>query len=195
MNRPDNPVLSQHPPGPWATLVSRILERLPLRLVKLGAKNLTVERGVLVRAPDRLELGANITIQRNSIIHCGGRRWCRYAGKVTIGDHVVIGPDCIIYGAGEASIGEFSHFGPKVIVMTQAGLANDNRMTPNPNHLLEPIVIGKGCWIGAGAVILGGTVLGDGCTVGPNAVVKGTYPENSVLIGNPARMSAGTKRE
>jgi len=179
----------------WLRWVSRFLEFIPLRAVKFTTPGLTVEPRVLVRAPNRLELGANITIQRNTIIHCGGRKWCQFGGKVVIDDHVVIGPDCILYGAGEMHLGAFTHLGPKVIIMTQSGMPNDNRMTPHPDHLLEPIAIGKGCWIGAGAVILGGTVLGDGCTVGPNAVVKGAYPENTVLIGNPARTSTPITRK
>ncbi len=169
--------------------VSRIIEFVPLRLLKFSTRWLSVEPRVLVKSPERLELGSNVTIQRNTIIHCGGREWCQFGGKVVIDDHVVIGPDCVLYGAGEMHIGAYTHLGPKVVVMTQSGMPNDNRMTPQPDHLLQSITIGKGCWIGAGAVILGGTALGDQCTIGPNAVVKGTYPENTVLVGNPARTS------
>jgi acetyltransferase-like isoleucine patch superfamily enzyme len=183
-----------HLDGMLRRFLSRLLEHLPLRLVKLSAAGLSVESRVLVRAPERLELGRNITIQRNSIIHCGGRKWCGFKGKVVIGNDVVIGPDCILYGAGEIYLDEFTHLGPKVVIMTQSGLPNKNRMTSSPDHLLESISIGKGCWIGAGAVILGGTVLGDGCTVGPNAVVKGHYQNDAVLIGNPARASVSIDR-
>jgi acetyltransferase-like isoleucine patch superfamily enzyme len=174
-------------------LITHILEFVPLRLLKLSATGLTVEPNVSIKSPERLELGNNVTIQRNTIIHCGGKKWCDFKGKVVLADHVVIGPDCILYGAGEMILEACTHLGPKVIIMTQSGKPNENRMTPHPDHIFEPVHIGKGCWIGAGAVILGGTVLGDGCTVGPNAVVKGEYPDNSVLIGNPARVSTPIK--
>lgn len=52
----------------------------------------------------------------------------------------------------------------------------------------KPIVIGKNCFIGCNALILKGTVLGDGCVVGAGAVVSGTFEENSVIAGNPARV-------
>ena len=52
----------------------------------------------------------------------------------------------------------------------------------------KPIVIGKNCFIGCNAIILKGTVLGDGCVVGAGAVVCGTFPENSVIAGNPAKV-------
>ncbi|MFQ6023268.1 MAG: DapH/DapD/GlmU-related protein [Acidiferrobacterales bacterium] len=79
------------------------------------------------------------------------------------------------------------------MILSQSGLPTDRRLSANPDILFEPVNIGKGCWIGAGAVILGNTVLGDNCTVGPNSVVKGHYPANTVLIGNPARVSATTE--
>lgn len=50
------------------------------------------------------------------------------------------------------------------------------------------IKIGKGCWIGAKATILDGTVLGDGCIVAAGAVVNGNFPPMSILGGVPAKI-------
>jgi acetyltransferase-like isoleucine patch superfamily enzyme len=52
----------------------------------------------------------------------------------------------------------------------------------------EPVVIGKNCFIGCNSIILKGTVLGDGCVVGAGAVVSGKFEENSVIVGNPAKV-------
>jgi len=52
----------------------------------------------------------------------------------------------------------------------------------------KPITIGKNCFIGCNCIILKGTVLGDGCVVGAGAVVSGEFPENSVIVGNPAKV-------
>lgn len=52
----------------------------------------------------------------------------------------------------------------------------------------RPIRIGKNCFIGCNAIILKGTVLGDGCVVGAGAVVSGKFEDNSVIVGNPARV-------
>lgn len=51
-----------------------------------------------------------------------------------------------------------------------------------------PIVIGNNCFIGINAVIMMGTSIGNNCIIGAGAVVKGTFPENSVIAGNPARV-------
>lgn len=57
---------------------------------------------------------------------------------------------------------------------------------------LKEISIGDNCFIGAKALILPGTVLGKNCIVGGGAVVKGIVPDNSIVVGNPAKIVANT---
>ena len=58
--------------------------------------------------------------------------------------------------------------------------------------MLKEIWIEDNCFIGARASILPGTHIGKNSIVGTGAVVKGNYPENSIIIGNPARVIANT---
>ncbi|TQF73507.1 acyltransferase [Rhodococcus spelaei] len=51
----------------------------------------------------------------------------------------------------------------------------------------RPIVVGDGCWIGAGATVLPGVTIGSGCIVGAGAVVTKDCEPNGVYAGNPAR--------
>ncbi len=48
--------------------------------------------------------------------------------------------------------------------------------------------IGNNVFIGEHATILMGTIIGDNCIVGANSLVKGTFPDNVVIAGNPARV-------
>lgn len=49
-------------------------------------------------------------------------------------------------------------------------------------------IIGKSCFIGYGSIILAGSKLGNHCIVGSNSVVCGEFPDNCVIVGNPARI-------
>ena len=49
------------------------------------------------------------------------------------------------------------------------------------------IIIGDGCFIGTGAIILAGTEIGDHSIVGAGSVVKGSFGGGSVIAGMPAR--------
>lgn len=48
--------------------------------------------------------------------------------------------------------------------------------------------LGGHVWIGYEVVLLAGTDIGSGCIVGTRAVVKGKFPNNSIIVGSPARV-------
>ena len=176
--------------------INLILEVLPLWLTQWKAWHFCCELGVKVKTPSRLSLGHHVVLQRGSLLHCGGKPWCDYKGKIVLHDYVVIGPACTLYGAGEIEVGAYSHLGPGAMIIAQGGVIDGpNRLTPTPDRIHAPVTLGKGCWIGAGAVILGGTTLGDCCTVGPNSVVTGHYAAGTTLIGNPARVARQVSQE
>ena len=164
-----------------------LLERLPLKLAKPTA-GIRCERGVTIKTPTRLTAGSGVVLQRYSLLHCGGKPWCGFRGGIELGDDVVVGPNCVLYGAGTIRVGRYTHFGPSSMVMSQSGdPASSRRYSEQPDLIFAPVVLGEGVWVGAGAVILGGSTLGDGCIIGPNSVVQGDYEPGTTLIGNPAR--------
>jgi acetyltransferase-like isoleucine patch superfamily enzyme len=63
-------------------------------------------------------------------------------------------------------------------------------MVNNNVHVkTAPIIIGRFCWMGMGAVILPGVSLGDFTIVGAGAIVTVSFPEgHCVIAGNPARV-------
>ena len=52
----------------------------------------------------------------------------------------------------------------------------------------DNIVVGTNCWIGDGAIILAGATIGNNCVIGANSVLKGSYPDNSLIAGAPAKL-------
>ncbi len=50
------------------------------------------------------------------------------------------------------------------------------------------IKIGNNVFIGNNCTILPNTVVGDNCIVGAGSILRGQFPENSVIVGNPAKV-------
>jgi acetyltransferase-like isoleucine patch superfamily enzyme len=50
------------------------------------------------------------------------------------------------------------------------------------------IIIGNNVFIGNNCIILLNTIIGDNCIIGAGSVVRGKFPDNSVIIGNPAKV-------
>ena len=58
---------------------------------------------------------------------------------------------------------------------------------PNTD-IFGKIKIGNNVCIGVNCTILPNTIIGDNCIVGAGSVVRGKFPDNSVIIGNPAKV-------
>lgn len=50
------------------------------------------------------------------------------------------------------------------------------------------IKIGNNVFIGNNCTILPNTFVGDNCIIGAGSIVRGQFPDNSVIIGNPAKV-------
>jgi acetyltransferase-like isoleucine patch superfamily enzyme len=87
---------------------------------------------------------------------------------IEIGDHVAIaaGTDFITHDGGIWSF----------------------REELGPADIFGQIKIGNNVFFGNSCIILPNTIIGDNCIVGAGSVVRGKFPENSVIIGNPAKV-------
>jgi len=107
--------------------------------------------------------------------------------KMIIGKSVGISGACIC-AAQHVEIGEFT------IIGADALITDTDFHTPGPawswsndaSAASRPVVIGKGCFIGARAIILKGVTIGDGAVVAAGALVTRDVPSNHLAIGNPA---------
>ena len=101
----------------------------------------------------------------------------------------------------ECEIGEGSTFGYKgigVVVHKRAVIGKNCIIGQNvtiggqSGHYAVP-VIGDGCYIAAGAKLIGPITLGDNVVVGANAVMTKDAPSNTVWAGVPARLLRTTR--
>lgn len=99
-------------------------------------------------------------------IHPGAVLGCRlvidHGMGLVIGETAVVGDDCILFHG-----------------VTLGG----NKFEPVKRHP----TIGDRVLIGAGAKVLGAITIGSGSKIGANSVVLDSFPENSVIVGAPAR--------
>lgn len=65
------------------------------------------------------------------------------------------------------------------------------RTRPDAQHF-GPITVGDDTFIGQNCLILPGTRIGSNCVIGAGAVVRGTIPDGSVAVGNPAAVVGRT---
>lgn len=50
------------------------------------------------------------------------------------------------------------------------------------------VIIGNNVFIGAGVIILPGVKIGDNCVIGAGSIVRDSIPDNSLAVGNPAKV-------
>lgn len=89
------------------------------------------------------------------------------ASNVTIGNHVIILPNTVI--SHDDSIGDYTCITGGVCIS-------------------GGVTIGNSCYLGTNSAIIGNIAIGDYCLVGMGSVVIDSVEENTVVIGNPAKM-------
>ena len=128
-------------------------------------------------------------------IEKGAVLWA-FDGAIRTGTNVFLGPYVTIYGHGGVEIGD------QTLVSMHSTILSSNHAVPEKGKeiraqpdILLPTKIGRDCWIGANAVILGGVTIGDGCVVGAGAVVTKDLPTYSVAVGVPAKIVRSREKE
>lgn len=107
--------------------------------------------------------------------------------KISIGEDSYLNNDAVLV-AEKASIeiGARCFIGTNFHCMSSDfhGLDPHNRA----NYNSAPVKIGDDVFIGSDVTILKGVSIGDGATVAAGAVVTKSFPPNSIIAGNPARL-------
>lgn len=113
--------------------------------------------------------------------------FCVYGQNIYLGDHVYLNVQCTILDCNTVTIGHHVMIGPNVQIYTAA---HDLRAAARIQgwEVARPVVIEDNVWIGGGAILLPGVTIGRNAVVGAGAVVTRSVPANMVVAGNPARV-------
>ena len=112
---------------------------------------------------------------------------CHFGGtNVSIGERTFINYNCVFDNNAAIEIGDDCAVAMNVLVVTSG-----HEVGPSERRVgaLEsgPVVIGDGCWIGAGAAILLGVTIGPGSIVAAGSVVTRDVERDSLVGGAPAK--------
>ncbi|WP_233348997.1 acyltransferase [Henriciella marina] len=131
-------------------------------------------------------------------IHIGARTFIDVGVIVrSLGGFVKIGDDCSVnaysalYGGGGLTIGDNTRIAAHtVIVPSNHVFSNADALIKDQGLQQLGITIENDVWIGAGVRVLDGVVLGRGCVVGAGAVVTKSVLPLTVVGGVPAKQIA-----
>lgn len=130
----------------------------------------------------RLEIGAFTHLGDRSAIRC-------HEGSLRIGDKVVFGCNTVVNCYLDVEIGAATLLADWVYIVDFDHRTTDLRVPIKDQGIVKsPIRIGPGSWLGTKVTVLRGAQTGRGCVVGANAVLRGGVPDYAVAAGNPARV-------
>ncbi|EHG7581698.1 MULTISPECIES: acyltransferase [Citrobacter] len=117
--------------------------------------------------------------------------------KITIGDNVVIRPGTMLFASPLGS-SEDVHIkiSDDVLIGSGVNIYVSNHSFSDatlPISLqghsdIQPVILERGCWIGANVTILPGVTIGENSVVGANSLVTKSVPAFHVAVGNPAKV-------
>ena len=124
----------------------------------------SIDENFIIHSPFRCDFGFNIHIGKNFIGNFNLS--ILDEAQVTIGDNVMIGPNCSLVTITHALLPDQRHEG-----IMQA----------------KPITIGNNVWLAANVTVLPGVTIGDDSVIGAGSVVTKSIPPRTLAAGIPCR--------
>jgi acetyltransferase-like isoleucine patch superfamily enzyme len=116
--------------------------------------------------------------------------------KIEIGNRVVIRPNCMLFGETIEPIDVSIRIEDDVLIGSGVHIYVSNHSFErtgipiiDQGHMpAKPVVLKKGCWIGANVIILPGVEIGENSVVGAGSVVTKSLPGGVLAVGTPAKI-------
>ncbi len=167
------------------------MHRRAAKFHSFGAGSMIAFPATVMFGEGRVAIGSATTIGPNASISAGMPMHAELRDDpiITIGDRCMLGKGIGIVGHERIDIGDDIWTGHYVYITDQnhgyedLSLPIGTQMWRN-----DPVSIGSGSWLGHGSIILPGARIGKHVVVAAGAIVTGEIPDNSVVVGAPARV-------
>ena len=130
-----------------------------------------------------------MTIGRGSTIHTGMSMFA--PSGIVIGEDTIIGEKSTIDGRGKVTIGNHVDIASEVMIYTSEHDVNDATF----KAIVAPVVIKDYVFIGPRAIVLPGVTIGKGAVVGACAVVTKNVEDYMIVGGVPAQVIGERKNK
>lgn len=132
------------------------------------------------------KLIAELLPNSKNVVHIEPPFHCDYGYNIECGENVFFNVNCVVLDSMKVKIGSNVIFGPGVHIYTATHPLD--KIERRISQISKPITIGDDCWIGGQAIILPGVNIGSGSVIGAGSVISKDIPENSLAVGNPAKV-------
>lgn len=149
-------------------LYRKLMQKLAIRENVFYHSDIHVSRRACIMAPNRLEVGRNVSIGMDTWIAVNG----------VIEDGVLISSYVGIVGKYDHGIGTVGQRIQNAPWVFDGTVATDDR---------HSVYIERDVWVGYKATILSGVRIGRGAVIAACAVVTKDVPAYAIVAGNPAR--------
>ena len=147
--------------------LSLTLRRVCCRhLFKRMGNNVNIEHGAWFGSGKDVEIGDNSGIGIN----------CHILNNTIIGNDVMMGPNCYM-------LESLHKYDRTDITMIEQGFGTER----------SQVIIGDDVWIGRDVMIIGSKEIKKGTIVGARCLLTKSFPEYSVIGGNPSRLLKSRK--
>lgn len=135
----------------------------------------------------RLEIGKWVHIGNGNAIRC-------HEGSLRIGDKVVFGENNVVNCYLDIEIGASTLVADWCYIVDFDHVTDDVNLPIKDQGIIKgPVRIGPDNWLAAKVTVLRDTTVGRGCVLGAHAVVKGEVPDYSIVVGAPGRVVKNRK--
>jgi acetyltransferase-like isoleucine patch superfamily enzyme len=164
-----------------------------IKLKKCG-KNITIKHYDLnIIGHKYIEFGSNILIGKSLRLEAIKLLTNENTPQIVIGNNVQINDYCHFGSCKLIEIKDGCLIASRVFITDHFhGKSDINSFELMPLnrdiYIKGSVIINENCWIGEGVSIMPNITLGKNCIVGSNSVVTKSFPPNSIIAGNPAKI-------